>query len=778
MKNTFSTLLLLAAAAAPFFSAAHANTHPGAPTALRVNLLKNAYSIDTGNLSFSWVVQDEDRNEVQSAYRIVFSKTLSDAASGNYFLDVGWIPSPKSTAVEVSGLSGLIEQGNLYYWQVQTKDRLGDEGPLSEPHPFTTAIRWVNTNGIWHNSAYDDGGALSVPVGMAGNLATENDLAAEKANFVFLRHKFQVEDAARIEKAIVAATAYNTESSRQYVFDLYLNGRSVGVGPARNQSNTPQGNLQYYNSYDVTALLQTGSNAIAAACYNKDDDRAFLLQMAVFYTDGSSEILVSSARDAAAWRGKDGTLAFGQSDEYSSNGSWYRQHKEHINATKYPFGFGEAGFVEDNTWRAVKAMSAVNGDRRLAPYTSENTLRYLMPAGKVAPMAGGGYLVTLEKAIVGGLQLDIDSPTQATIEIRLGEELNDNGSVRSAGRGHPNYVERWTLKQGKQTIRTLNMKSFRYVEIIESPTEITVDNVKGYAVRQEFEDELSDFHSSNSFLNELYEFTKYTIKATNQDVWTDSQARERGPYEGDAIVNMASSNVFSSSYSIGRYSHEYLINNPTWPQEYKLFSVEMAWMDYLYTGDRTSIAKYYAALKNKFPGAFSASTGLVNLQKDVLIDWPPTERDGYSFQAYNTGYNAVYASACRAMASIAGALGNEADRAFYQNRASAIKAAMISKLYNPQKGAFDDSMSEEGALSEHYTQHATAYALACGIYDSPEMAAKMAAYIEGQGVFKTSIYAAFFVLNGLYNAGAGDVAMKLMADENSENVRTWAHVLR
>ncbi|MDR1417133.1 MAG: hypothetical protein LBJ57_06925, partial [Prevotellaceae bacterium] len=39
-------------------------------------------------------------------------------------------------------------------------------------------------------------------------------------------------------------------------------------------------------------------------------------------------------------------------------------------------------------------------------------------------------------------------------------------------------------------------------------------------------------------------------------------------------------------------------------------------------------------------------------------------------------------------------------------------------------------------------------------------------------------YAAFFVLNGLYNAGAGDVAMKLMADENSENVRTWAHVLR
>ncbi|MDR1809372.1 MAG: family 78 glycoside hydrolase catalytic domain [Prevotella sp.] len=949
-----------------FVTGSFANTPPAAPTALRAELLKNAYSISVNQPAFSWEVQDADKDEVQSAYRLVFSRRLSDVSAQNYLWDSGWVSSSCNTAVQAAGLSELLATNSLYYWQVQTKDRAGDESPLSAPVPFTTAVQWNNTNGVWleaglidysnqgnaggniyyqdvprlpaptaaiapaalskwtnyrveqdvtiveralgivfrangsdnyqwqfradnntfnphynytnsYNTpvslsdygvtiqlnvpfhlridAIDDtlttyinnikvderigrgyslgtigyrtgqfetgtvdnvvvanlhtgeiiyaetfsegasayanctlsGGSLNVPKSAATYLAVEDDLqdtfVNEKTNFVFFRHKFEIEDAARVEKAIVAATATNTESSKQYVFELFCNGQSLGVGPARNQNNTPQGNLQYYNSYDVTALLQTGDNVIGAIAYNRDAARAFLAQMTVYYTDGTSEILVNSARDAAQWKGKDGTLAFGQNDEYSSPSDWYRQHKEHINALKYPFGFSETGYTEDATWRAVKLLGAVHDARNLVPYTSENSLRYQMPADKVVRLTNGNYVVTLEKEVVGGLQLDINSPVQKTIEIRLGEDLNADGSVRSDGRGHPNYIEYWTLKQGEQSIQSLNMKNFRYVEIIGSPVEITAANVKGYALRQEFDDELSGFHSSNNFLNELYDFTKYSIKATNQDVWTDSNARERGPYEGDAIINMASSNTFSANYSLGRHSHEYLINNQTWPQEYKLFSVEMAWMDYLYTGDRKSIDAYYAKLKNKFPGSFDSALGLVSVtytgsSDRVLIDWPEAERDNYQLQAYTSGYNAVYAAACRTMANIAALVGNEADRIFYQTRAEIIKKSLIEKFYNAQIGAFDDAMSASGALSEHYAQHATAYALACGIYDSDEMASKMAKYIQNQGGFKTSIYAAFFVLKGLYNAGADNTALQFMADEDADKIRTWAHVLR
>jgi hypothetical protein len=757
--------------------AAHANTPPAVPTGMQVELLNDAYSINTNNPSFSWMTQDHDNGQTQSAYRIVFSGTLSGAAAGNYFLDTGWLTSANCTAVKVDGLSALLEPNSLYYWQVQTRDKSGAETSLSAPKPFTTAVQWANTGGIWLEPGlinYED------PDSGQGVGGSSYD---EKTNFIFLRHAFEIEDISTIEKAILAATAFNTESSRQYVFELFLNGQSIGVGPARNQNNTPAGHLQYYNSYDVTGLLKNGDNIIASINYNKDAARSFLLQMTLYYADGSTEILINSARDAAKWKGKDGTLAFGQNDEYTSPDGWYHQHKEHIDAEKYPFGFARAGFIEDNTWRAVKPVNSVNGSRTLLPYTSENSLRYLMPASKVTRLANGNYVVTLEKEIVGSLQLDINTPTRKTIEIHLGEELNTDGSVRNEGRGHPNYIEYWTLKPGEQSIQSLNMKNFRYVEIIGAPTEITTENIKGYAVRQPFDEEAADFNSSNNFLNELYTFTKYSIQATNQDVWTDSNARERGPYEGDAIINMVSSNTFSANYSLGRHSHEYLINNQTWPQEYKLFSVEMAWIDYLYTGDHNSINKYYTKLKNKFPGTFDANTGLVSTtytgsSDRVLIDWPESERDNYHLQAYTAGYNALYASACRAMANIAATIGNETDRLFYQTRADTIKKAMINKLYNPQKGAFDDSMSENGELSGHYSQHATAYALACRIFDTWEMADKLADYIKNQGGFKTSIYAAFFVLQGLYNAGADDVAMEWMADENPDHVRTWAHVLR
>jgi hypothetical protein len=882
-------------------AAASANTPPSAPTDTRVNLLKEAYSINASNPSFSWVVQDTDNDETQSAYRIAFSKRLSDAEAGDYLLDTDWVNSSGSTSVAVAGLSELLEPGELYYWQVQTRDKSGDESPLSAPQPFTTAVQWTNTNGVWLNpevinygdpdagqnndgetfyediprltppqtviapaalskwtnyrveqdvtitavalgivfranggdnymwqfradnnrlnphynytssynspielsaygvtiqqnvpfhlridvigntlttyindvkvheftgrgylsgtigyrtgqtesgkvdnivvanlntgefiyaedfsggaSAYDKctvaDGMLNVPVSTANYLSVENDLTTvdEKANFVFLRHAFEIENLSRVEKAIVTATALNTENSKQHVFELFLNGQSLGVGPARNHNNSPQGNLLYYNTYDATSLLTAGDNAIAALCYNRDANRAVLLQMTVYYTDGTSEILINSARDIAAWKGKDGTLAFGQSDELVAPANWYRQHKENIDATKYPFGFSEAGFTEDKTWRSLKQTGSIVSGKTLVPYASENTRRYLMPASKVVQLANGNYVVTLEKEIVGGLQLDINSPVQKRIEIRLGEDLNADGSVRSDGRGHPNYIEYWTLKPGSQSIQSLNMKNFRYVEIIGSPVAITADNVKGYALRQEFDDEAAAFTSSNNFLNELYEFTKYSIKATNQDLWTDSQARERGPYEGDAIINMAASNAFSANYALGRHSHEYLIDNQTWPQEYKLFSVEMAWMDYLYTGNRASIDKYYTKLKNKFPGTFNTGTGLVSAvysgnSDRVLIDWPESERDNYQLQTYATGYNALYVSACEAMANIAGRLGNETDRAFYQTRANTVRKAMISKLYNPQKGAFDDSMGERGALSGHCSQHATAYALA------------------------------------------------------------------
>lgn len=64
------------------------NTAPGKPTDLKIEMLSEAYGIDTNNPSFSWVVNDEDPDEIQTAYRLVVSKT--SALAGDV-LDTGWV---------------------------------------------------------------------------------------------------------------------------------------------------------------------------------------------------------------------------------------------------------------------------------------------------------------------------------------------------------------------------------------------------------------------------------------------------------------------------------------------------------------------------------------------------------------------------------------------------------------------------------------------------------------------------------------------------------------
>ena len=57
------------------------------------------------------------------------------------------------------------------------------------------------------------------------------------------------------------------------------------------------------------------------------------------------------------------------------------------------------------------------------------------------------------------------------------------------------------------------------------------------------------------------------------------------------------------------------------------------------------------------------------------------------------------------------------------------------------------------------------------------MAGRMAAFLASQGDIRMSVYGAFFLLEGLYQAGAGEAANRLLLnDDCSEGARTWAYM--
>jgi len=134
------------------------------------------------------------------------------------------------------------------------------------------------------------------------------------------------------------------------------------------------------------------------------------------------------------------------------------------------------------------------------------------------------------------------------------------------------------------------------------------------------------------------------------------------------------------------------------------------------------------------------------------------------------------------MSNIAEALGRKEDSASYRSRAKRIKNAMIERLFDGSVGAFSDAILADGEMSKHYSQHATAFALAYEIFDGQPMADRCVAHIERQSAeanyaFRMSVYGAYFLLRGLYNANAGDLAMRLMANEDGDQLRTYAHMM-
>lgn len=950
------------------------NTTPGKPTDLKTEMLREAYGLDTKNPAFSWVVNDADNNEVQSAYRIVVSKTSQ--LKGDIY-DTGWIVSAESSFVHVPELEEILEDNQLYYWQVQTKDKAGAESALSEAAPFMTDIasEWQSMDGIWavpDNELWKDytieqtvsiteGNALAILMrvddtntgymlqlrdtdniikchhisnsevnttafatlnladsgitlptdqsefkikciaegskidveidsdaddtdeyesagtidltqatsvvtsGMPGyrtgryesgtaddilvtdsegnvlyssdftdddgcfsgcsvsngklvvgksafSTYTNPDNLTQLGNFSFFRSpKLTIADKGAVDKAIISASCRGTAMDRGVIFDLYFNGDCIGAGSARELANVGTANGKtgytkvYYNSYDVTDLLAEGAaNVISAVGNCRDTNRGILVQMTVFYKDGTKEIITNSGVKNSGWKTLDGTNAFGDKGGLIDTG-YVKLFQENINGEMYPAGWQEVAFA-DNGWQAAEINTAVadrvkgNSGRVLYPHSSENALRVETdePAKTIYENAAGNIVADLGKEIIGGMKIRINSSKAQSITVHMGEEMNDDDTVKYQLSAVPDYEDFWTLKEGENVFDTVTMRNFRYVEFIGLDDETKenmladFDCVKGWAIQQEFDENDSAFMASGSdeadMLNRLYEFCKYTIKATNQDLFVDSQARERAAYEGDLLVNSNTSYAVSDNYSLARHSNEWLMDNPTWPNDYRLFSVEMAYWDYIYTGNTDSIKENYEALKAKLTLEVEyedTATGLIRANgsqagNSAIIDWPTSERDGYVSSYYDVVFNAEYVGIYQYMAIICEALGETEDAAYYRTKAEKLKATLLEKAYDSTNGCFYDSLAQDYTPVAHSSTHATAYALAYGVYDSQSMADAMCTFVYNncKNEFKGSVYVTYFILKGLYVGNHGEMAQKLMTNPKvGENVKTFASLL-
>jgi len=326
---------------------------------------------------------------------------------------------------------------------------------------------------------------------------------------------------------------------------------------------------------------------------------------------------------------------------------------------------------------------------------------------------------------------------------------------------------------------------FRYFELINFPGTLTASDVTQQRLLSEFDTNAASFECSSPALNQIWKLCRNSMQILAFDgVYVDGD-RERTPYEADAYINQLSAYAVNPEFTMPRYTFEDLLQNPTWPTEWKFHMIFIAWADYLQTGNTDLLYRYYDALKPDLltwaatgDGLIKGFPGFPQKTNSDVVDWPVGDRDGFIIKEgryrnwTNSINNAFYYRSLQIMANIAAAIDRTNDAASY--------TAMAAQVYKSYNHVFwdDDSQSYvDGVGTTHSSAHANFFPLAFGLVPADRQAAVvnyLHSRIAADDGMPPSVYGAQYLLEALFNSGDTDTALDLMT---TNGPRSWLNMI-
>lgn len=436
----------------------------------------------------------------------------------------------------------------------------------------------------------------------------------------------------------------------------------------------------------------------------------------------------------------------------------------------------------------------------------------------------GSYFFDFGKDALGQLTFHLSSNNDDSIWISAGEAIKDEDQIDAdPGRniryikmplllkkGTHDYKIEWPVNVKRDARNPIKMPGyigevypFRYVTIENYQGIIKPESVQRKMVFYPFDENASSFISSDTVLNQVWDMCKYSIKATSFTGYYVDGDRERIPYEADALINQLSHYAVDAEYSMARRSMVYLLFNPTWPTEWSLQNVPIAWNDYLYTGNDAFLKKYYSELQKKMLMPLAGDNGLISTRTNKQtpeflksihiikafdgksdlkdnVDWPQKgtyvgnekeyagETDGFVYCSYNAVVNAWYYRNLVLMQKIALALQKPADAEMY-----AVKSKQVYQSFQNVFGDAKTGLVKDGDTTVHSSLHANMFALAFGLIPANRKG-KVQEFIKSRQM-ACSVYGAQFLLDALYDAGQDDYALQLLT---STAQRSWYNMIR
>ena len=742
----------------PLTVLAHGPPHPPPPlgvSGLRVEYLSNPLGIDAARPRLSWRLASSERNTMQTAYEIQVANSEANLTRGKLlFWDSGRVVSEASVFVDYAGPPTVSR--TRYFWRVRVWNTSGRSSTWSPVAHWETGLL-----------APEDWSARWI-----GPEPTASD--SLPAPSPLLRRAFRVSGPVRSARLYVTSLGLH---------ELHLNGQRVG-----DQLFTP-GWTSYlhrlqYQTYDVTALLRPGENAVGAMLgdgwyrgylgffgqRNLYGRRlALRAQLEIRYQDGRTERVVSDPN----WKTTLGPVL--ASDIY--RGETYDARREHPGWT--------AALYDDHDWAPVAELDPPPATLVAPVSPPPRRIRELRPVS-IRQAPSGEAVFDLGQNFTGWARLIVRGSAGTTITLRYAEVLDQAGNLYTANLRGASQTDRYVLKgEGRETYEPhFTFHGYRYVAVAGLPDPPDTATITGIVVSSDLE-QTGQLATSDSLLNRLQQNIVWGQRSNFLDVPTDCPQRdERLGWTGDAQVfartagfNLDVSGFFAkwladlASDQDPSGSVPWVIPNPLGGDSTRFAgtagwadaAVIIPWTMYLTYDDRRLLERQYPSMRAWVEYARrQAGPDLIWRPGWQFGDWLALHSDDPSYPGATTGTDliatAFLAHSADLLAQSATVLGRNADASTY------------GALFHAVRQAFDhEFVSSAGRVGEN-TQTAYALALAFDLLpDSliPEAAERLAQDVRARDQHLTTGFLGTpYLLHVLSRTGHAGVAFDLLTQRS------------
>jgi alpha-L-rhamnosidase len=727
------------------------------PDQLKCEYLVSPIGIDSPHPRLTWRMTDDRQNAKQTAYRIYIGKDSMEVVGKK---GISWDTGKKMSSSQLVTYDGKpLEPFTKYYWKVEIWDKDGKPTADGQVAAFETGMMEMKN---WRGSWISDNSGIDV-------------LPAP-----YFRKVFSPAKKIRSARAYIAAGG---------LYELYLNGKKVG-NHRLDPMYTRFDRRTLYVSYDVTANMQSGKNAVGVllgngwynhqsiAVWNFDKAPwrarpAFCLDIRITYDDGSTAV-VSSGND---WKTHSGPIIF--NSIYTA---------EHYDARLEQPGWNTATF-DDSTWKDVNLRAAPSTNivsQVMHPIRNVEKI----PVSTVKKFNDTTYLFDLGRNIAGVSQIKVEGEAGTVIKLKHGERLLKDGHLdlsnidvyyRPTTKNDPFQTDIFILK-GKgveEFMPKFNYKGFQYIEVVSSrPVKLTKESITGYFMHSDVP-AVGKLSSSNPLIDRLWWATNNSYLSNLYGYPTDCPQREKNGWTGDGhfavetgLYNFDGITIYEKWMADHRDEQQPngvlpdiiptggwgygTANGTDWTSTIAI----IPWNIYMFYGDSKLLADCYDNIK-KYVGYVESISpeGLTTFGRG---DWVPVKSSSpleYTSSVY------YYVDAVILYKS-AKMFGKKADFTYYTALAEKIKKAINEKYFKAETGIYGSGLQTELSMALQW------HLVPAGL--EQKVALNLANRVKADGMhLDVGVLGAKAILNALSDNGQAETAYKLAAQNTYPSWGWW-----